>query len=208
MARLVVLPALLALVVPAIAAAGDADPRFARLLSKASTLPSLGSFLEKFVGDCQGSEDRPSCEAQAKAFRAQATNKRFQILLGEDEARMLAPGAFGDDGYSVRIAPLFAAGGYAVTHGSPSKIDAQGNPVVSWIEAREEANSEWNASQFQRLFSLRALRVHVVFTPQGVWSLPKKGGGKQYGVRAKVDGIYVTNGRTGDRVALWLADRS
>jgi hypothetical protein len=192
---------------PAIAFA-DTDPRFARLLSKASSLPSLASFLEKFVGDCQGTDDRASCEAQAKAFRTQASNKRFQILLGEEEARMLAPGAFGADGYSVRIAPLFAAGGYAVTHGSPAKLDAQGNPVVNWLETHEEANSEWTASQFQRLFSMRALRVQVVFTPQGVWSLPKKGGGKLYGVRAKVDGIYVTNGRTGDRVALWLADRS
>jgi hypothetical protein len=193
--------------IPAIASAEE-DPRFARLLSKASTLPSLGSFLERFVGDCDGSEDRPSCEAQARAFRAQASNKRYQILLGEDEARMLAPGSFGSDGYSVRIAPLFAAGGYAVTHGSPSKVDGQGNPVVSYLEVHEKSNSEWTASQFQRLFSLHALRVQVVFTPQGVWSLPKKGGGKLHGVRAKIDGIYVTNGRTGDRVALWLADRS
>jgi hypothetical protein len=200
------LPVILALV-PAIAFANP-DPRFARLLSKASTLPSLASFLEKFVGDCEGSEDRASCQAQAKTFRAQATNKHYQILLGEDEARMLAPGAFGEEGYSVRIAPLFAAGGYAVTHGAPTKIDAQGNPVVSWLEAREAPSTEWTASQFQRLFSLHALRVQVVFTPHGVWSLPKKGGGKQYGVKAKVDAIYVTNGRTGDRVALWLADRS
>jgi hypothetical protein len=191
-----------------VVAFAEPDPRFARLLGTADTLPSLSSFLQKFIGDCGEAEDRASCEAQAKAFRARASGKRFQILLSEDEARMLAPGSFGADGYSVRIAPLFAAGGYAVTHGAPTKTDAQGNPVVAYLEAREARSSDWTPGQFERLFSLRALRVQVVFTPQGVWALPKKGGGKQYGVRAKVDAIYVTNGRTGDRVALWMAERS
>jgi Family of unknown function (DUF6066) len=200
------LPALL-LVLPAIAFA-EPDPRFARLLGTADTLPSLSSFLEQFIGDCGASEDRASCESQARAFRSKVSGKRFQILLSEDEARMLAPGRFGPEGYSVRIAPLFAAGGYAVTHGVPTKTDAQGNPVMSYLEVRENRSSDWTEGQFQRLFSLRALRLQVVFTPQGVWSLPKKGGGKQYGVKAKVDGIYVTNGRTGERVALWMADRS
>ena len=200
------LPALL-VVLPAIAFA-DPDPRFAKLLGTADTLPSLASFLEKFIGDCDGTEDRAMCESQAKAFRSKVSGKRFQILLSEDEARMLAPGSFGPDGYSVRIAPLFAAGGHAVTHGVPTKTDAQGNPVMAYLEAREERSSDWTPQQFQRLFSLRALRVQVVFTPQGIWSLPKKGGGKQYGVKAKVDAIYVTNGRTGDRVALWMSDRT
>ena len=203
MARL--LPALLVLL-PAISFA-EQDPRFARLLGTADTLPSLAVFLQNFIGDCEG-EDRATCEAQAKAFRARVAGKRFQIMVSEDEARMLAPGSFGAESYSVRIAPLFVGGAHAVTHGAPTKIDAQGNPVMAYLEAREERSPDWTPQQFQRLFSLRALRVQVVFTPQGVWSLPKKGGGKQTGVRAKVDAIYVTNGRTGDRVALWMSDRT
>ena len=48
------------------------------------------------------------------------------------------------------------------------------------------------------------MRLQVVFTPQGLWELPKKGGGKVHGVKVRFDAILVTVGRTGDQVALWI----
>jgi hypothetical protein len=37
-----------------------------------------------------------------------------------------------------------------------------------------------------------------------VWSLAKKGGGKNFGVTARIEGILVTEGRTGGQMGLWL----
>jgi hypothetical protein len=76
---------------------------------------------------------------------------------------------------------------------------------MSFLRAEGEALEGWNSSRFQRLFSMRELRLQVVFTPQDVWSLPKKGGGKMQGVRARIEGILVSVGRTGQQAALWLA---
>ena len=122
---------------------------------------------------------------------------------------MLSPGPYnpGSGEYTVNIAPLFAASGYAVTHGAPKKTDSAGNPIVNVVHAKGKLSEGWRAQDFIRLFATRGLRAQVIFSPQGVWSLPKKGGGKQYGVKAKVEAVLVTIARTGEPVALWMADR-
>ncbi|MGA9522160.1 MAG: DUF6066 family protein [Myxococcaceae bacterium] len=198
----------LVLLLPALAAA-EADPRFARLRDQAEPLSSLNSFLENYIGECGEAFAPPECSANAKAFRSKSAGKKFYMIVGEEQASsILSPGPYDPRGeYTVNIAPLFAAGGYAITHGAPKKVDRNGNPMVMYVQAKGSVPEGWNASRFQRLFSTRGLRVQVVFTPQGVWSLPKKGGGKQHGVKAKVDAIYVTIARTGEPVGLWLADK-
>jgi hypothetical protein len=50
----------------------------------------------------------------------------------------------------------------------------------------------------------QALRLQIVFTPQGVWTLPRKGGGTMKGVKAKFDAVLVSVGRTGEQVGLWM----
>lgn len=196
-----------ALLLAAPVAFADADPAFAKLRDQAEPLGALGTFLDNYIGECGG--DAGSCKENAKRFREQANRKKFYMIVTEDQANMLAPGGYdlGNGIYTVNIAPLFAAGGYAVTHGSPKKTDAHGNPMVMYLQAKGELQEDWNAAQFQRLFSTRALRLQVVFSPQGTWTLPKKGGGKLYGVKAKVEAILVTHGRTGDPIALWMPGR-
>jgi hypothetical protein len=197
----------LLLLVPLTATAGS-DPRFSELREQAEAVGSLSAFLDKYVGECTDLFASGQCKANAKAFRQKVNGKKFYMIVSEDHATMLAPGPYNPEGdYTVNIAPMFPAGGYAVTHGAPTKTDAHGNPVVMYVQARRKVPLGWNAMRFQNLFKNRALRVQVVFTPLGVWSLPKKGGGQQHGMRAKVDAVYVTIGRTGDPVALWLADK-
>jgi len=187
----------------------EADPRFASLRDRAEVVGSLSSFLDNYIGECRDLIASAECKANAKAFRDRVNGKKFYMIVSEEQATMLAPGPYnpGTGEYTVNIAPLFAAGGYAVTHGAPKKTDAQGNPVMMYLESKGTLPEGWSAPRFMNLFKTRQLRVQVVFTPQGVWSLPKKGGGKQHGIKAKVDAIYVTHGRTGDQIALWLADR-
>jgi hypothetical protein len=45
----------------------------------------------------------------------------------------------------------------------------------------------------------------VVFTPDDVWTLPKKGGGTMKGVKARFDAVLVQVGRTGEVVGTWYA---
>ncbi len=184
----------------------DVDPRFAKLRDEAVPMASLHGFLEKYIGECDALFAAAECKANAKQFRAEANKKMHYMIIHEDQAHMLAPGPYDPRGeYSVNIAPLFAAGGYAVTHGAPKKTDARGNPVMMYLQAKGRMPDGWTFPQFQRLFTTRALRVQVVFTPESTWSLSKKGGGKNQGVTAKVHAILVTIGRTGEPVALWLA---
>ncbi len=48
------------------------------------------------------------------------------------------------------------------------------------------------------------MKLHVIFTPQGLWALSKKGGGTMHGVKAHIDAVLVTVGRTGDEIAIWI----
>lgn len=184
----------------------DVDPRFAKLRDQAKPLGALGAFLESYIGECSDAFAGAECKQNATEFRKDATGKKFYMIINEEQANMLSMGGYdpGEGEYTVNIAPLFAAGGYAVTHGAPKKTDANGNPVMNYVSSKGKVPPGWNAPSIQRLFSTRQLRVQVVFTPQGTWSLPRKGGGKIHGVKAKVDAVLITIGRTGEPVALWF----
>ncbi len=199
----------LVLLLPTLAAA-DVDPRFAKLRDQAEPLTSLSSFLENYIGECKGAFVSPECSANAKKFRDKYTGQKLYMIVGEDQAAsVLAPGSYdpstGD--YTVQVVPLFAASGHAVTHGAPKKIDSAGNPVMPLLEIKGTATPDWTGAQFARMFKTRGLRVQVVFTPQGIWTLPKKGSGKQAGVKAKIEAVLVTVARTGEPIGLWLANR-
>lgn len=183
----------------------DVDPRFAKLRDSAKPLAGLGTFLDNYIGECSDAFAGAECKKNAAAFRKDANKNKYYLIITEDQANMLSMGPYdlGRGEYTVNIVPLFAAGGYAVTHGAPKKTDAQGNPVMMYVQARGKVPPGWSAPSIKRLFTSRQLRVQVVFTPQGIWSLPKKGGGKIHGIRAKVDAVFVTIGRTGEPVALW-----
>ena len=198
---------LLAALLPTVALA-DADPKFAALREAAEPVGGLGQFLDKYIGECASSGGVDgSCRQNASAFRQKMRGKKFYMIVTEESAGMLSAGDFDVRGgeYTINVTPFFGAGGYALTHGAPKRTDANGNPLLPFLTVRGETKEGWSAMRFQRLFSSRELRVQVVFTPQDVWTLPKKGGGKIYGVRAKIDALLVTIGRTGESAGLWVA---
>jgi len=190
---------------PALALA-DVDPRFAQLRDAAEPLGSLGTFLDKYVGECSGLLAGDGCRENAAAFRKRYDGKKLYLIIGEESATMVAPGPYqpGTGDYIIHVTPFFAGGNYALTHNAPRRTDANGNPVMPLLDVEGTIPEGWNASMFQRLFSMRGVRAQVVFTPSGVWTLPKKGGGKIYGVAARIDGILLTVGRTGEPLGLWL----
>lgn len=191
--------------VPALALA-DADPRFAKLRDEAEPLGGLGTFLEKYVGACDGPFVDSKCKANAEAFRKKYQGKRLYMIVTEDDASMLSPGPYspGTGEYTINITPFFPGGSSALTHGAPKKTDGSGNPILPYLTVTGDLPPGWNLQMFNRLFSTRAVRAQLVFTPQSVWSLPKKSGGKSHGVTARIEAIFITEGRSGQAMGLWL----
>ncbi len=188
----------------ALPALASSDSKFAALRSAADPLGNLSSFLEKYIGDCD-SGSGPRCHAQAISFRETSNGRRFVIMLGDDSARLLSAGRFdaASREYELRLTPFFAAGRYAVTHGAPKQTDNAGNPLLPLLTMRRRAPEDWDATRLQRLITGRELRVEVVFTPQDVWTLPRKRGERIRGIKSRINALQVTNGRTGEIVGSW-----
>jgi hypothetical protein len=110
-----------------------------------------------------------------------------------------------DGTFILNLTPFFTADASALTHGAPTHTDAAGNPVMSFIRIPSKLPDAWNAGMMDRQVQGKALRVQIVFTPLGVWSLTKKGGGTIKGVKARFDGVLVQVGRTGDTVGVWTS---
>lgn len=200
--------AILALILVPLLAHADVDPKFAKVRDSASQLDgSLASFLDRFIGECNDVLEGQSCKQNAAAYRQKMVGKKYYVIIPEDSATMLRAGPYdpATDEYTVLVTPFFPAGGYALTQGQPRKLDAQGNPVLPLIVLHGKLPEGWDPMSFQRLFRNRELRVQLVFSPQGVWAMPKRGGGKLYGVKSKLEAMLITYSRTGDPVATYYA---
>lgn len=191
---------------PALALA-DADPKFVKLRDQAEPLGTVNAFVEKFVGDCAsrmlgGGE----CEKNAEVFRQGATGKKYYMIVTEGTSSVLSMGEVKMQGaFVLNLTPFFPASNMALTHGAPTKTDGDGNPVMPFIRIDSMMPDAWTVAMMARQVQAQGLRVQIVFTPQGVWTLPKKGGGSLKGVKAKFDAVLVTVGRTGETIGAWYA---
>lgn len=184
-------------------ALADVDARFAKLRDSAEALGGLGGFAEKYVGDC-GSKllGGAECEKNAEAFRKAATGKKYYMIITEETSSLLQMGEVTGQGeFILNLTPFFVGGPFAVTQGEPKSTDANGNPKMPFIRIPSTMPENWNPAMMARQVAGQQLRLQVVFTPQGTWSL---NGGKIKGIKAKIDGVLVTVGRTGDQVGLWF----
>lgn len=195
-------------VVVSTAALADADPRFTRLRDQAEPLTSIAAFVDRYVGDC-GSRllGGDQCAESASKFRNASNGKKYFMIVTEDSTGALLQ--MGDVNLSkgtltLNLTPFFAGSNSAITHGAPSRTDAQGNPVLPFIRIPAVFPDGWNPGLMARQIQSGAIRLQIVFTPQGVWTLPKKGGGSVKGVKARFEAVVVTVGRTGEQVGLWL----
>lgn len=182
-----------------------AQGSFERLKAGAARVEGLGPFLDRFIGECNDPASVASCRERTNKFRGDAQGKRHYLVISEDAATMVSPGPCSPDSGEcvVNITPFFGSGGYGLSNTVPSKTDPGGNPILPYLRAKGHIPAGSDASDFARLFSMRSVRVEVIFSPVAAWAIPRKGGGKILGVRARFEAIQVTNGRTGDVIALW-----
>lgn len=184
----------------------DGEGRFAKLAADAQALGSLKAFVGKFVGECDAREPGGAeCEKNTQTFRKEATGKKFSLVVTDVTSSLLQVGEVkGESGVVLNLVPFFTASGSALTHGAPSKTDTAGNPVMPFIRIDGMLPEGWSPAMMSRQTAAGALQLQVIFSPQGVWALPKKGGGSIKGVKARFEAVQITVGRTGDQVGLWL----
>jgi hypothetical protein len=193
--------AALALAAAAATAFADEDPAFEKAKSGASTTDGLSTFLTKFVGTCT-KESGPQCTKAADEYRRSVKGKKLYLAI-EDATPVVAIGGKNDDGeVTLNVTPFFAGGEYALTSGAPSRTDAAGNPVMPLIRVSGKA-PDGDVDRLARMLSAHQLRIEVVFSPEGTWSLSKKGGDAIQGVKARIQALRVSMARTGETVAVW-----
>ena len=188
------------------AAFADVDQKFAKMRDSAEKLGSLSEFIDNYGGSC-GPLMTAQCEEKRKEFRRGADGRKHYMIVTEDSASVLSMGDANpiSGEFVLNMTPFFAAGDSAITHGAPSKTDANGNAILPYLRINAKLPDGWTMQLMNRQVQARALRIQVVFTPEAVWSLPKKGGGSIKGIKTRFDGAIVQIGRTGETIGMWYA---
>ncbi len=184
-----------------------AEGRFDELKREAQPFDGgLGEFLELYLGDCGTASNTANCKNRSKEFQTQAKGKRFYALVREDEAGMVGMSDSTRSGgdFTVEVTPFFPGAEHALTNAVPKKTDAKGNPILPVLMFAGKLPAVETVDDMERLFKNRGVRLELLFRPEQVWALPKKGGGQLTGVKAKLDAIQVTS-RTGAVLATWVA---
>ena len=188
-------------------AGAEAPKAFAKLRDQSQALESLSAFLQRYVGSCTDIEERATCLANAKRSRSEYTGKLFYVILDADASRMLKGGSFNpaNRDYVIELTPFFEAAGLALTNGVPKGQDAQGRPRIQIEPITTKLPGDWLPMDMERLLRTQGLKIHLIFRPLGLWSLPGKDG-KLEGVNAKFVAIRLTAVRSGDAVALRVSE--
>lgn len=199
-------PTLLALFA-ALPARADAPKAFIALRDRAEPVETLTTFLDRYVGHCNDPFEKAACLANARRDRTQMTDHSYYAILGESACRMLRAGAYNPASRELRLdlTPFFEAGDFALTDGAPIGLDGEGRPRIALLPMTSSLPSGWLPMDMERLLRSGQVRVHLIFKPLGLWSLPDRSGGKLEGVRSKFLAVRLVNARTGEEIALHVA---
>jgi len=184
-----------ALLAPPPARAGDLESVFA----KAERVERLDAFLERVIGHCTDPYTRKQCEDQVSAARKDAAAKTFVVKV-TDATALVNPKIDGD-GFVVLLTPFVDGGGYALTHGTPTKQDAGGNPVVNLVPIRGKLPPGVMDLEFLSPFRTGAVDLEIVFKPTKPWKMPKKGGGSLEGLGSRFVAVKLLDARSGNTIA-------
>lgn len=166
----------------------------------AERLDGLEIFLTRYVGHCTDIYERQRCEANVAQARRAATGKAFTVRV-TDAAGLVRPLRKGA-GYVVLLTPFVDGGGLALTPGAPTRQDGAGRPMVSLIPIPAQVPDGMMDMEFESPFRTGAIELEIVFRPEKVWKLNRRGDAGSYeGVAARFLAVRIVNARTGDAIA-------
>lgn len=191
-----VVAALLVALLPASVTAAD----LAALSATAERIDALEPFLSRYVGSCAPGHTQRACQENVAQARKAVSGKAFVVRI--PDAATLAQARIDGERFVVLVTPFVDGGGLALTHGAPARQDAAGRPVVPYIAIDGTLPPGVMDLEFQRPFRSGAIALEIVFRPEKVWRLPRKGEPGSYeGVAARFLGVQVLDARTGEVIA-------
>jgi hypothetical protein len=177
-----------------------AGERFDALATGAERLDALEPFLTRYVGHCTDVYTRATCEANVLAARRAVSGKTFTVRV--TDAATLVRAELQGDGFVLLVTPFVDGGGLALTHGTPARQDAAGNPLMNLIPIRGKLPPGVMDLEFQGPFRTGAIELEIVFRPEKSWKLRRRGeSGVMEGVAARFMAIRVVDARTGNEIA-------
>jgi hypothetical protein len=202
-------PLVVVWLVPALAVA-ETDMRFAYYRDPSIPIEAggLGDFLNDFIGACRGFFDGQRCKDKAGSFRAERAGKSHWATIPEGEAAMLEMVGYNPktNGYTLRITPVFAEGGYILSQGKPERFDDQGNPLFRVIDLPLTVKKGKRPMDVARLLSEKVMRVQVIFTPREHYQYGSEAS-PRFGVAADLHAILVTIAANGEKFAAWYEEK-
>ena len=194
--RLAIRVLLAASLIPATA---SADERFESLKQRAQRLESLPGFLARFVGSCQDTFQRYTCEQNVRAARRAFEGKTLVTTVSAAE---LARAESDGGRFRIMLTPFIdGGGGYALTHGEPVGLDSEGRPRIGLVVLAGALKPGQADMDFRSPFRTGFVEMEVVFRPEGTWKRKRRSGGYYEGVRARFLGVRLLDPRTGGEIA-------
>lgn len=176
------------------------DARFEALRERAETVPSLETFLSRYVGRCTDPGERRTCEANVASARQTVAGKTFAVRV--PDATTLVRAELRGDGFLILLTPFVDGGGFALTHGAPSRQDAAGHPLIGFIPIEGTLPPGVMDLEFQSPFRTGAVELEIVFRPERTWKLKRKSERGFYeGVAARFLAVRLLDARTGNEIA-------
>jgi hypothetical protein len=173
---------------------------FEEIAAKATRVDALEPFLARYVGRCTDFYEKATCERNVASARKEVAGKTFSVRI-PDAAALIRPSLEGDR-FTLLLTPFVDGGGYALTHGAPTKQDSAGRPILALVPIHGRLPPGTMEMEFQGPFRTGAIELEIVFTPERAWKLKRKGEpGDIEGVAAKFRGVRVLDARSGKEIA-------
>jgi hypothetical protein len=191
--------------VPLLATALLASPAlgatYEEVAARAQKVEALEPFLARYVGKCTDRYEKMTCEKNVASARKEVNGKTFTVRV-TDAASLVRPQIEGDK-FALLFTPFIdGGGGYALTHGAPSKQDGEGRPVLGLVVIKGKLPPGTMEMDFQRPFRSGAVELELVFAPEKAWKMKRKGEpGDLEGVAAKFLGVRVLDTMSGKEIA-------
>ncbi len=180
------------------AAAREQD--FDAVARAAVRVDALEPFLARYIGHCTDVYERQKCEANVAVARKEATGRVFTVRV-QDAASLVRPERRGG-GYLLLVTPFVDGGGLALTNGAPRRQDAEGRPLIDLLPIPGTVPDGMMAMEYESPFRTGAIELEIVFRPEKVWKLQRRGEKGNYeGLAARFLAVRIIDSRTGNPIA-------
>lgn len=162
----------------------------------AERVPNLGRFLESYLGDCMSDDpsfDKKGCLAEAARVQKEK-NGKVHVFEVPDATTMFQLKSFDSAKgvYRVAVTPFFSERALAMSVGKPTKLTADGLPIVKNVPLSVKMPAGETEFSFKRRLERGHVTVEIMFKPRAPWTMKPKGQPPLRGLSVDLVGIRLT----------------